>query len=50
MKHQKYDALIFMIYLEKYLKKIQKSFQKIDILEYMKNFMKVVKGCILIEI
>ncbi len=50
MKHQKCDALVFMVYLEKYMKRTQKYFLRIDIFVYMQSFMKMVKGFILAKI
>jgi hypothetical protein len=50
MKHQKCDAPIFVVHLEKFLKRIQKYFLRMDIFACMQSFMKMVKGFILAEI
>jgi hypothetical protein len=49
IKYQKYDALVFVIHLEKHLKKTQESSLRINILIYVKSYMKVVKSLIFTE-
>jgi len=44
MKYQKYDILVFITYLGKYLKKIQEFFLKIGIFQYIESYMKVIKS------
>ncbi len=41
IKHQKYDALIFMIHSEKYLKTTQETFLRMDILVCVESFINI---------
>ena len=50
MRHQKCGALVSVVHLEKYLKRTQKYFLRMDTFACMQSFMKMVKGSILAEI
>ena len=50
IKHQKCDTPVSVVYLEKYLKKTQEFFLRMNILQYMKIYINMIKFMVFYQI